>query len=1213
MRIFKRGLVKRLIFFKSIVLLVVVGVAALGIGVGTDSPLSVRVGDQTEPSIAVNPNNPQHLVAGAIDVPTRGCAFFASFDGGSTWSEGLLPKGGLQECTDPSVAFDSAGAAYFAGLFRNSALVCSGDQATHCSSTTDCNFVGGSCSFGVDYSSARIGVAKSSDGGLTYSNPFVFDDRTSILRIGVDKPYVTVDTSEGPRDGRIYAAYNTVDGSNPSSRNIMVAVSADGGGSFSTFRTVATGNNFGAHAGVGPGGEVYVSWRQFSPNRIMIGGSSDGGDSWSAPVVVADIGDQDPNAGVQGTFRTTRYPVTGVSQRDGTVFVAFADDPPLFSNFDSPLASGPEAATFIHGSNNRGWTVGEYHTDAIVAGFLSAPVADKSIQATNPSVDPGLDHITLARDINDVNQIVGTFFDTTASGDRGFLLDGNGFSSTPGSPPFKPIDFPGAADTIPSGINNTGKIVGSYTMPIIGSGDTTPPAGFVRDEAGQFSTIVVPGATETVARGVNDQGSIVGCYTDASNVKRGFLLSNAQFTTLDVPGATETCAHDINSSGKIVGQQVSSVNGETLGFLRQPNGLYTTLRFPNPVGATTDLTVANGINDADEIVGFYRTQMGSSFSVHGFLAYERASQNIWVARSSASRCEGGINVTRSCTTNADCAGRLCSGGSFSGEPCSRDDQCPGGFCIPDGICIQGGTRWSKPARIVDRTSGDQFDPWMCVTRSGRIHVSWLDRRADPNNILYETFYATSADGGLSFSGNQRVASMPSDPRDADLGGFIGDYIGVACDAGGAFPAWPDLRDGFHNQNIYGTKVECGFRDNGDGTISDSCTQVMWLQDANYARTSGFDSDGRMAWSDAAQWANDLVFVGYGDWRLPAALSFDLDVNCQAGATLVIGVNCIGGELGSLFSVQGVNASSAGPFTNVQGGYYWSETEFNTGRSWVFNMSSGESGSGNKFAELSGWAVRRMRSTDTTTGSNSRVEPRPDVSVTFESVAAGGSTTVETSTVNPGPATVQFLGTFYDISTTATFTGGVSICISYSEGDVPVGQNEADLRIWHLEKNDPATASDDQWVPLLPDAGFPDVTNNEICSTAPTLSFFAIGPERPLAVILSRFEGEVEGHSVVLRWQTIMETNTAGFVLYRAETSASGRGLAGDYERISGLIPAAGTELQGASYRFVDGRVKPGRTYWYRLEDINMQGGASQHGPLSVTFYPEGRLKHGRTR
>jgi len=36
-------------------------------------------------------------------------------------------------------------------------------------------------------------------------------------------------------------------------------------------------------------------------------------------------------------------------------------------------------------------------------------------------------------------------------------------------------------------------------------------------------------------------------------------------------------------------------------------------------------------------------------------------------------------------------------------------------------------------------------------------------------------------------------------------------------------------------------------DRGGGMIHDTVLNITWLQDANYAQTSGYDADGKMTW------------------------------------------------------------------------------------------------------------------------------------------------------------------------------------------------------------------------------------------------------------------------------------------------------------------------------------------------------------------------------
>jgi hypothetical protein len=52
-----------------------------------------------------------------------------------------------------------------------------------------------------------------------------------------------------------------------------------------------------------------------------------------------------------------------------------------------------------------------------------------------------------------------------------------------------------------------------------------------------------------------------------------------------------------------------------------------------------------------------------------------------------------------------------------------------------------------------------------------------------------------------------------------------------------------------------------FVDNGDGTVTDLATGLMWMQD---------DSGAGYNWEDALGYAENLSFAGYDDWRLPNA-------------------------------------------------------------------------------------------------------------------------------------------------------------------------------------------------------------------------------------------------------------------------------------------------------------------------------------------------------
>ncbi|MCP4036608.1 MAG: DUF1566 domain-containing protein [bacterium] len=99
-------------------------------------------------------------------------------------------------------------------------------------------------------------------------------------------------------------------------------------------------------------------------------------------------------------------------------------------------------------------------------------------------------------------------------------------------------------------------------------------------------------------------------------------------------------------------------------------------------------------------------------------------------------------------------------------------------------------------------------------------------------------------------------------------------------------------------------------DNGDGTITDSATELMWSQD---------DSGAGMNWEDALAWVqqnNDDTYLGYDDWRLPDAkeLHSILDYTRSPSTTNSAAID-------TLFSVTTLTAEDA----STDYPSYWSGT------------------------------------------------------------------------------------------------------------------------------------------------------------------------------------------------------------------------------------------------------------------------------------------------
>jgi hypothetical protein len=164
-----------------------------------------------------------------------------------------------------------------------------------------------------------------------------------------------------------------------------------------------------------------------------------------------------------------------------------------------------------------------------------------------------------------------------------------------------------------------------------------------------------------------------------------------------------------------------------------------------------------------------------------------------------------------------------------------------------------GASWSTARRINDdavSNGRDQFHPWLTVDNTGTLTAVWLDRRQDPNNLKWHCYVSQSSDGGMTWSANQQVSTVPSDPgqmftenvpaidpeadraakmargpvlkageeegeqaleednrhgdphndQDQTRAGVIGEYIGVTSHDGYATPVWTDTRNG--NQDTY---------------------------------------------------------------------------------------------------------------------------------------------------------------------------------------------------------------------------------------------------------------------------------------------------------------------------------------------------------------------------------------------------------------------------
>jgi hypothetical protein len=272
------------------------GVASTGIA---------YAGTEVEPYLAVNPANPNNLIAvwqqdrwsnGAA----RGLAGAYSFDGGGTWTPVSVPfsrcsggnasnGGDWERATDPWVSFAPDGTAHWMALALNN--VRNGDNA--------------------------MLAARSTDGGRTWSVPATLrrDDGSSFN----DKNAITAD----PTDARfVYAVWDRLTGNNGPT---WFARTGDGGLTWEPAREIyfpginrQTINN---QVVVLPDGTLVLHFTELSTVvnaglLLRILRSADKGATWSAPITIAafaSVGTVDPASG------------TGI--RDGSILASIAAGP----------------------------------------------------------------------------------------------------------------------------------------------------------------------------------------------------------------------------------------------------------------------------------------------------------------------------------------------------------------------------------------------------------------------------------------------------------------------------------------------------------------------------------------------------------------------------------------------------------------------------------------------------------------------------------------------------------------------------------------------------------------------------------------------------------------------------------------------------------------------------------------------------------------------
>ncbi len=301
--------------------------------VNTITPVDKESAAQNESSIAVNPTNPQNLIASAVDYRNNSeTKVYVTHDGGRTWENKFLGhvEQGWRSSNDPSVAFDAEGVAYLCyGGFGNTS---SGD---------------------VLWGENGVFIARSFDEGRTWEAhiPVIkHEGQMTLDSVFEDKYYISVDNSpESPYYRHIYNPWKRMS-PRDSATQIVLSKSTDQGAAWSTPVPVSPrkpgtsldttyGQSFPL-AATGPEGTVYCVWNDGIVHGVGFAKSTNGSKSFTEPEIIHHyeifgetklLEGQGYLHAVKDTVRAEAYPVIDVdiydtSPRKGTIYLCWSAD-----------------------------------------------------------------------------------------------------------------------------------------------------------------------------------------------------------------------------------------------------------------------------------------------------------------------------------------------------------------------------------------------------------------------------------------------------------------------------------------------------------------------------------------------------------------------------------------------------------------------------------------------------------------------------------------------------------------------------------------------------------------------------------------------------------------------------------------------------------------------------------------------------------------------
>jgi hypothetical protein len=163
------------------------------------------------------------------------------------------------------------------------------------------------------------------------------------------------------------------------------------------------------------------------------------------------------------------------------------------------------------------------------------------------------------------------------------------------------------------------------------------------------------------------------------------------------------------------------------------------------------------------------------------------------------------------------------------------------------VSRDGGRTWSDLVTVNDDAQSPNirhYDPGIAIAPNGRVDIAWYDFRNSPvpesipptfaapfnNGGFTDVYYASSTDGGRSFSRNVRISDRMSDRRIGMWSNNVHSHynVGITSSDDAVYFAWQDSRNGNSANNSEDVYFASFLRDPAEVSVEDGSDIPGWV-------------------------------------------------------------------------------------------------------------------------------------------------------------------------------------------------------------------------------------------------------------------------------------------------------------------------------------------------------------------------------------------------